>query len=244
MKESNDILSNAISELLIFQYYNVEDDKLYASIDGQKFETRINTFKARYSAKYFKEKGVSAMTLSCNHVALNTQIIGANEYEAHWAFDLLYNNESEIDPAVLSTDQHGINQVNFAILDLFGYKFAPRYAHIKKIFNELFEIVPDGGEIFIKLKTPTNRKLITSEWNEIQRIVVSLSRKTITQTTLIKKLSTLNQSNRTLAALREYDRLVKINYILEYIDDKTLRRYIQNVLNKGEAYHQLKRAIA
>ncbi len=66
-----------------------EHDRVYASIDGQKFETRINTFKARYSSKYFKDKGVSAMTLSCNHVALKTRVIGANEYEGHYAFDLL-----------------------------------------------------------------------------------------------------------------------------------------------------------
>ncbi|MEE8057604.1 MAG: hypothetical protein V3T17_07185 [Pseudomonadales bacterium] len=30
------------------------------------------------------------MTLSCNHIALNSVMIGANEYEGHYAFDLLY----------------------------------------------------------------------------------------------------------------------------------------------------------
>lgn len=33
-------------------------------------------------------------------------------------------------------------------------------------------------------------------------------------------------------------------YLLNYIDDASLRRYIPRALNRGEAYHQLRRAIA
>ncbi len=212
---SNDIVANAISELPIFDYYNVEDDRVYASVDEQKFETRINTFKARYSSKYFNDKGVSAMTLSCNHVALKTTIIGANEYEGHYAFDLLYNNTSAIQPHVLSSDTHGVNQVNFALLDLFGYTFAPRYAKFKTVFNDLFAMEVNGseGELCLALKKPINRKLIIEEWDAIQRIICSLSRKTVTQSTLVKKLSNFSNSHRTLAALKEYDRLVKAIYL-------------------------------
>ena len=244
--KSNDRVANAISKLPIFQYYNIEDDQLYASIDGQKFETRINTFKARYSSKYFKDKGVSAMTLSCNHVALNTTVIGANEYEGHYAFDLLYNNTSNIQPDLLSSDTHGTNQVNFALLDIFGYAFAPRYAKFKHVFYDMFTIDANvkSGEPFIKLKKGINYQLIREQWDQIQRIICSLARKKVTQSTLVKKLSTLSKSNRTLAALREYDRLVKANYLLSYLDDQELRRFVQQTLNKGEAYHQLRRKVA
>jgi hypothetical protein len=44
--------------------------------------------------------------------------------------------------------------------------------------------------------------------------------------------------------LQEYDRLVKSLYLLDYIDNGTLRGYIQQALNRGEAYHQLRRAIS
>ena len=107
LKESNDHISNAIATLPIFAYYHVDDNQLFSSIDGQKFECRINTFKARYSSKYFsKGKGVSALTLVSNHVPVSTQVIGANEYEGHFAFDLLYNNSSEIQPDTLTSDSH------------------------------------------------------------------------------------------------------------------------------------------
>jgi TnpA family transposase len=241
LKTSNDQISNAIATLPIFAYYHVDDNQLFSSIDGQKFECRINTFKARYSSKYFsKGKGVSALTLVSNHVPVSTQVIGANEYEGHFAFDLLYNNSSEIQPNTLSTDTHGTNNVNFAILDFFGYSFAPRYAKMKKVFFNLFEVTEeDGGRI--QLKKDINHKLIAEEWDNIQHIVCSLSRKTTTQSTIIRKLS--NGKSRTLSALHEYDRLIKSIYVLEYVDNATLRHYVQQALNRGEAYHQLKRAI-
>ena len=88
-----------------------------------------------------------------------------------------------------------------------------------------------------------NYKLIKSEWDAIQRIMVSLSRKSVTQSVLIKKLNNF-KNNKTLAALKEYDRLVKAIYLLDYVDNESLRRYVQRTLNKGEAYHQLRRKIA
>jgi len=241
LTQANDKVSNAIATLPIFAYYHVDDNQLFSSIDGQKFECRINTFKARYSSKYFsKGKGVSALTLVSNHVPVSTQVIGANEYEGHFAFDLLYNNTSEIQPNTLSTDTHGTNNVNFALLDFFGYTFAPRYAKMKKVFFNLFEVSEeDGGSI--QLIKEINHKLIAEEWDEIQHILCSLSRKTTTQSTIIRKLS--NGNSRTLSALQEYDRLIKSIYVLEYIDNSTLRHYVQQALNRGEAYHQLKRAI-
>ena len=175
LTQSNDKVSNGIAILPIFSYYHVDDNQLFSSIDGQKFECRINTFKARYSSKYFsKGKGVSALTLISNHVPVSTQVIGANEYEGHFAFDLLYNNSSDIQPNTLSTDTHGTNNVNFAILDFFGYTFAPRYAKMKKVFFNLFEVSEtDGGRI--QLIKEINHKLITEEWDDIQHIVCSLS---------------------------------------------------------------------
>ena len=242
--DANDIISDALATLPIFKYYTINENAPFGSIDGQKHACRINTFRARYSAKYFRKgKGVSALTLVSNHVPVSTKVISANEYEAHHAFDLLYNNASDIQPKTLATDTHGVNNVNFAILDLFGYQFAPRYAKFKNAFNDLFEI-EYGEELTLKLQKPINTALIEREWENIQWIICSLSRKTATQATIIKKLSNNRKNNRMLAALYEYDRLIKCLFMLDYVDDKTLRQFVQQALNRGEAYHQLRRAIA
>ncbi|ECG1390739.1 TPA_asm: Tn3 family transposase [Salmonella enterica subsp. houtenae serovar 45:g,z51:-] len=242
---ANDVVSDAISMLPIFKYWTINEDSPFGSIDGQKHSCRINTFKTRFSSKYFRKgKGVSAMTLVSNHVPLATVVISPNEYEGHFAFDLLYNNSSEIQPKSLATDNHGVNNVNFAILDIYDYQFSPRYAKFKNIFNSLFEVELIDDELVITLRKLINNKLIISEWNNIQHIICSLSRKMTEQSTVIKKLSNTKRNSKTLEALREYDRLVRCIYVLNYVDDKTLRQFVQQALNRGEAYHQLRRAIA
>lgn len=246
LNQANDSISNAIANLEIFQHYNIQEGFLHASADGQKFESRLHTFKTRYSSKYFgTNKGVSAMTLVANHVPINARVIGANEHESHYIFDLLFNNTSEIKPDILSTDTHGVNHVNFALLDLFDYTFAPRYAQFSRVIEDLFTINDsDDNKPMLSLKKPIRAGLVIHEWETIQRIVISLQRKTTSQASLIRKLSTYSNTHPLVQALTEYDRLVKAMYILDYIDDASLRSYVQRALNRGEAYHQLRRAVA
>ena len=62
---------------------------------------------------------------------------GRNDHESHYVFDLLFNNTTDIQPEVHSTDTHGTNEVNFALLHLFGYQFAPRY-------RDIYDKVPEA----------------------------------------------------------------------------------------------------
>jgi hypothetical protein len=98
--------------------------------------------------------------------------------------------------------------------------------------------------IQLRLKKPVNTKLIASHWDTIQRIMISLYERKTTQAILVRKLSGYKNSHPLLAALTEYNRMVKANYLLNYIDDVSLRDYVQKALNRGEAYHQLSRAIS
>ena len=74
--------------------------------------------------------------------------------------------------------------------------------------------------------------------------MISLYERKTTQVTLVRKLSGYKSSHPLLEALTEYNRMVKANYLLNYIDDVSLRDYVQRALNRGEAYHQLRRAIS
>jgi hypothetical protein len=46
-----------------------------------------------------------------------------------------------------------------------------------------------------------------------------------------------------LKTLFELDAIVRTIYILNYIDSSELRRNVQKALNRGEAYHKLRRAV-
>ncbi len=246
LNKANDAINNAVARLSIFKHYNIQDDLIHASADGQKFESRLETFKTRYSSKYFgTKKGVSSISLIANHAAINARVIGANEHESHYIFDLLQSNTSDIQPDVLSTDTHGVNHVNFALLDLFGYTFAPRYAGFGKVIEKMFHVSEGEGQgVRLSPKKPIKTALIIEHWDTIQRIVISLQEKSTTQATLVRKLSGYSQNHPLLEAFTEYNRIIKAMYLLDYIDDASLRNYVQRALNRGEAYHQLRRAIA
>ena len=246
LKNANDMISNALAELPIFRHFNVEEGIIHSSSDGQKFETQISTINARRSPKYFGLKeGVASYTLVANNVPVNAKIIGANAHESHFVFDILHNNTSEIQPSRHSVDTHGTNSVNFLILNAFGYEFAPRYRDISGKTETLYGF-KDLKEYKGFLLRPSKRarlKLIISEWPNIQKILVSLGMKVTTQSVIVGKLSSYVRRNRTKRAMWELDSIFRTSYLLRYVDILLLRQTVQRVLNRGEGYHQLRRAI-
>ena len=246
LKAANDAISNKTSKLSIFEYYQVDESGIHGSIDGQKFECRYTSLMARYSPKYFgQDKGVSAMTMVLNHVPANSKVISADEHESYHIFDLIHNNTSEIKPDTISTDTAGTNKYNFSILHFFGYRFAPRYKKFKDQFDRMFDIqLNDNKEPIISLKKAIDWELINREWDNICHLMLSLGHHKTSQSILVKKLNRYKSNTATLKALSEYDRVVKAQYVLDYTDSETLRRHVQTVLNRGEAFHSLRRVIA
>lgn len=246
LRPANDFVTNNMAKLSIFKHFNIEEEIIHASIDGQKLDTQVDTFNSRHSPKYFAlGKGVSAITLVANHIPVNARIIGTHEHESRFVYDLLANNTSEVNPDKVSTDTHGTNHVNHAILDIFGYQFAPRYKQLDSEHREIYGFhKPEYyKDLIVRPTHKANRQLVAEEWDNIQRIIVSLGLKTTTQSTIIKKLSSYPRKNRTKKALWEFDNIIRSLYILNYIDSLTLRQNVQKALNRGEAYHRLKRAV-
>jgi TnpA family transposase len=248
LRAANDLVSNAIAKLPIFAQYD-SGESIHSSSAGQKFETRIHTINARHSPKYFGlKKGLVSYTLVANHVPINAEIIGANDHESHYVFDILFNNTTDIQPEIHSTDTHGTNEVNFAILNMFGYQFAPRYRDIyDKVGEALYGFKHPSQypeDMVIKPIRMLSPALIIEEWENIQRIMVSLALKTTTQSIIVRKLHAFARTNKTRRALWAYDNIFRSLYLLDYIDSPLLRRHVQQALNRGESYHQLRRAVS
>ncbi len=248
LREANDQVSNAIARLPIFRHYDI-DEMLHSSSDGQKFETAIPTINARYSPKYFGlKKGVVSYAMVANHIPVNARIIGANEHESHYVFDILFNNTTDIQPTMHSTDTHGTNEVNFALLHLFGYQFAPRYRDIyEKVRTSLYGFKHPSqydAELLLKPIRKLTPHLVIEEWGNMQRILVSLALKSTTQSIIVGKLSAYARKNKTRRALWEYDHIIRSLYLLDYIDSPPLRQHVQRAVNRGESYHKLRRAVS
>ena len=247
LRKANDIVSNEATTLKIFDQWNIMEDKLLAGVDGQKFETRLHTLQSRYSSKYFGiNKGVSAYSLLFNNVPANAKIIGANEHESHFVFDIIFNNTSNAKPDAITGDMHADNKINFASLDAINKEFMPYYSNRRRkakivyCFKNPTEF--QGG--FIQPIRNIKKDLIINEWDNFQHFFVSLVMQEATQSTLIRKLSSHERNSRTKRALWEYNNIFMSLYLLEYIDNPILRKNTRKALNRNEAYHQLRRSIA
>ena len=247
LKAANDCVNNATAALDIFHEYDL-GHLLHTSSDGQKFETAISTFQSRYAPKYFGlGKGIVADTLIANHLPINAELISAHDHESHYVLDLLLNNTTDLHPVIHSTDTHGTNHINFALLYFFNYQFAPRYRDLyDKVRTSLYGFHhPRQYESY--LLTPIrkiNRDLIIDEWDAILRILVSLAQKTTSQHIIVGKLNAYARRNKTRQALCELDNILRSLYLLDYIDSADIRSNVQHALNRGESYHHLRRAVS
>lgn len=177
---------------------------------------------------------------------LKSYVISAHDHESNYTFDVSYNNTSTISPEAISGDMHSTNKANFLLFFWFGLMFHPRFtdldSEIRKVCCATDESEYD--KFSIKPSGKYNRKLIEDEWPNLQRILVTLAQKEITQEVLIKKLCTYSSSNRTSQALFEFDKLVRSIYTLKYIMDPQLQQQVHHSQNRLEAYHQLRGAVA
>ena len=244
---ANDQISNFIAKLPIFPYYSIDMEVLYGSVDGQKLSAASPTMKARHSRKYFgKGRGVVAFTLLANHVALQTELLGANQHESYWVFDICYNNTSDIVPTTITSDMHGINMANFAILYWFGMNLAPRFTNLQAQLKHLY-----GGagqeaysDFLIQPVGQIDRHLITSEKANMDHIAATLGLKEMSQSVLMRKICTLSGHHRTRKAIFEFDKLIRSIYTLRYLRDPQLQRDVHRSENRIESYHQLRSTIA
>jgi len=247
LKAANDRISNAIAALPIFLFYSLDLGALYGAVDGQKFGVERPTVKARHSRTYFgRGKGVAAYSLLCNHVPLNSSLIGAHEYEGHYVFDIWYRNTSAIVPTAITGDMHSVNRANFAILHWFGRRFEPRFTDLRAELKELY--CADAPALYetclIRPSGQIDLRVIIDEKPHIERIVGTLGLKEMTQGTLIRKLCTYTTPNPTRRAIFEFDKLIRSIYTLRYLRDPQLERTVHRSQNRIESYHQLRSAIA
>ena len=247
LSTANDKVSNFIAKLDIFPFYSFNPEVLYGSVDGQKFESATPTTKARYSSKYFgRGKGVVAYTLLANHVPLETALIGANEHESHYVFDICYHNTTDIAPTTITGDMHSINKANFAVMHWFGLNLSPRFTNLQAQVPHLFcgTNPPEDRPYLIQPAAQIDRQTIIAEKPNIDRIIATLGLKEASQSTLIRRLCALSPQNKTRRAVFEFDKLVRSIYTLNYFRDNQLQRDVHRSQNRIESYHQLRSTIA
>lgn len=85
--------------------------------------------------------------------------------------------------------------------------------------------------------------MILSQWDNILRFVSTIALREATATQLFKRLSSYSRQHPLYKALKEYGRIIKTLFLLEYMDDVELRQAIEKQLNIVELTHRFSRAV-
>lgn len=221
-------------------------DGTTSSSDGQRFPTggQGKAF-GHLNAKYGREPGVLFYThVSDQYAPFHTKVITTNVRDALHVLDGLLYHLSDLKIREHYTDTAGYTEQVFALCSLLGFRFAPRIRDL----GETRLYTPEAGALYGVLEPlvaqKLNLRLIRDHWDALRRLTVSIKSGTVTASLILGKLASYPRQNGLALALRELGRVQRTLFTLEWLRDPELRRRVLAGLNKGEALHALKRAVA
>lgn len=247
IEAANDRVLSVMDQMELPNLYRRDPAKLHTSSDGQKFEVAVESLNANYSFKYFgQSKGVSVYSfIDERHLLFHSTVISSAEREAAYVIDGLMHNEV-VKSDIHSTDTHGYAEIVFGVSHLLGFSFAPRIKHLgeqrlysfekRKIYEDQdCEILPDAY---------IDTELIATHWDSILRLIATIKLKHTTASQLFKRLNSYSKQHTLYRALKEFGKIIKTIFILNYIDDPELRQSIEKQLNKIESAQKFSKAIS
>ena len=230
--EANDKIVTFMDDLEIIKFMRANQDINHTSSDGQKYNIAqsIDSTNAGYSFKYFgTDKGVVAYTfIDESHRLFHSQVINVSERESGYVIDGLLNNSS-VKSDIHSTDTHGFTEVIFGLINLLGFSFAPRIRNFKD--QQLYgcnspKFYRNLGYILLP-KRKINEQVIRENWDGILRFIITIKERKTTATQLLKRLTSYSRQHKLYTALKEFGKMIKTDFLLNYIDDVTLRQRIE-----------------
>lgn len=220
-------------------------DGTTSSSDGQRFRTGgTGDALGDVNARYGNDPGVTFYThISDQYGPFHTKLISATVRDATHVLDGLLYHESELQIEEHYTDTAGFTDHVFALCHLLGFRFAPRIRNVGD--TRLFTVEKPG--IYPTLAPlvggSVNSKQILTHWEEILRLATSIEHGTVTASLMLRKLGAYPRQNGLAIALREFGRLERSIFLLQYMSNLQMRRRIHVGLNKGEARNALARAV-
>ena len=122
---------------------------------------------------------------------------------------------------------------------MLGRRFCPRIKGIQH--QRIYRIDRDReyGPLTSLLKETINTAVIQQQWDRMGHFYASLESGYVTALVALKRLAGYSKKNDFYKANRELGRVLKTEFILQYMSHAPLRRRIRRGLLKGEQLHAL-----
>lgn len=210
-----------------------------ASADGTKWNLYEQNLLSEYHIRYGGYGGLGYYHVSDTYVALFSHFIPCGVWEAVYILDGLLENKSDIQPDTLHADTQGQSTPVFGLAHLLGIKLMPRIRNWKDL--KFFRPTKDAryqhiDELF---KDTIDWDLITTHWDDLLRIVISIKTGRISASAILRRLGTYSRKNSLYKAFCELGNVIRTIFLLKYISDPLLRSTIQAATCKSESFNDL-----
>ena len=217
-----------------------------SSSDGQFFPVggpgeAMNVVNARYR----NEPGIKAYShLSDQFTPFAVDTIPATTHEAPYILDGLLGCDAGRRVREHYADTGSFTDHVFPACAMLGYRFAPRIRDLPD--KRLYAFEPNSAPATIRplIAARVRTDLIERNWPDLLRLAASMALGAAKPSAILGKLAAYPRQNELALALREVGRVERTLFLLRWITDASLQRHAQLGINKGEAHHALKRAIA
>jgi TnpA family transposase len=217
-----------------------------SSSDAQRFPAGGRRASiGQVNARYGREASVKFYGhLSDQYGPYYPTVISATASEAPYVLDGLLYHETELRITEHYTDTGAFTDQLFGLCHLLGFRFAPRIRDLadKRLYP--FEKPATYPALLPLMGERAQPHLITAHWDQLLRLASSIRLGTVTASLLLRKLASYPRQNGLAVALREVGRVERTLFTLAWLQSPDLRRRVTAGLNKGEAVHALKRAVA
>ncbi len=238
LQAANAVLVDYLHQLQLAAHWGTG---AFSSSDGQRSPARGRAARADAIAREFGHRR-GALNLvnwvSDQYSQYGTKVVSVAEREAiHTLEAILY---TQLPITEHTTDSHGATELVFALFDLLGLSFIPRLRDAGELRLPRLG-APTGLPVDAVLRYRARPDRIRDQYDDLLRTAASLKRGWVPASLLITRLKNATPQSPLAAALGEYGRIVRANFLLLYCADPALRARIHGQLNKGETLHALRR---
>lgn len=209
-----------------------------AAADGTKWDLYEQNLMSEYHIRHGGYGGIGYYHVSDTYIALFSHFIPCGVFEGVYILDGLMKNESDIQPDTVHGDTQAQNYVVFALSYLLGIKLMPRIRNI----HDLILYRPDKRHRYTNIDElfgdqSINYTLIETHLRDMLRVVISIKKGKISPSTILKRLRSRSRKNKLYFAFKELGKVIRTQFLMEYINDVEVRRMITAATNKNEEFN-------
>jgi len=195
---------------------------------------------SEHHIRYGKKGGMAYHHVADNYLAFFSTFIHCGVWEAIHIIDGLLKNASELSPKIIHSDTQGQSLPVFSLAHLLGIKLMPRIRNWKSLkFYRPSKNTQYKNIDSLFCDAEIDWEFLKTHWKDLMQVVISIKYGRISSSFILSKLNSYNYQNKLYKAFQELGKVIRTQFLLEYISNKELRQTITATTNKVESYNGL-----